>query len=152
MRFLKHILFLWIGSFAIFTSCNKDDRDDSPPVLSKVPIDFSMLDTAIVFGQELGSDKKSPALEYILGSPEVAVNAIASGYVETIVLNEGILDYEVRMTKQAIQLNKRTNGPDLAYCPLNYATLTFIENTQHSCPIGVLKMPLHPKNHCHLRF
>lgn len=26
-----------------------------------------------------------------------------------------------------IQLNKQTNGTDLAYCPLNYATSSFIE-------------------------
>ncbi|MDO6519411.1 peptidoglycan DD-metalloendopeptidase family protein [Zobellia uliginosa] len=88
---------LYLLVVTVFTSCGKDAVDTSPLVLSYVPIDFSKLESVVAFGEEINAEKKSPAIEYILLDANADIHAMASGYVEALVMNEGFADYEIRV-------------------------------------------------------
>lgn len=84
--------FLSIG----LESCNNDD-DPIRPTLEIPPVNLTNLNVVLIFGEELSPDQKNPAFEYIMSDPTDLVMATSSGRVETILLNNNVSDYEIRI-------------------------------------------------------
>lgn len=93
---MKHV---FVGFFTILTlfSCNNDDVNNEPPLLSVPPVALSEVHSTIAFGEALSASKKSPAIEYITNSNNVNVRSASLGKVEKIIMNDGVLDYEIHI-------------------------------------------------------
>lgn len=94
---LLHSL-LFLGAMCLL-ACQKEDNqtDDTPPILTVVPVNLAYLQNHIAFGEVLSSMVKSPAIEYIMDVADAPVSASASGTVVAVVKNEGYSDYEIRI-------------------------------------------------------
>jgi len=77
-----------------FINCSKK-IDETPPVLSVVPVDLSHLTDYIAFGGELSPNRYSPAFEYYLDNESAKVFSCCDGTVDRIMLNDNFPDYEV---------------------------------------------------------
>jgi hypothetical protein len=98
MKFHKYQIVPGILIIILITSgCKKNDEksDETPPVLSVMPVDISTVTSIIAFGDDLTPLQKNPAFEYRVNNSTVQVRSACKGYVEEIRLNDNFPDYEV---------------------------------------------------------
>ncbi|MCX6334753.1 MAG: hypothetical protein NT092_10705 [Bacteroidia bacterium] len=98
MKFYKYQIVPEILIILLIASgCKKNDEkyDETPPVLSVLPVDISTVTSIIAFGADLTPVQKNPAFEYIVNNSTVQVRSVCKGYIEEIRLNDNFPDYEV---------------------------------------------------------
>ncbi|MEX0274343.1 MAG: hypothetical protein AB3N16_08200 [Flavobacteriaceae bacterium] len=88
-----------VCALALLVSCSKEEgsKIEAKPTLLAPPIEMSAVTSFIAFGEELTPQQKNPALEYVANTSSLPVRAVCSGYIEKIVLNQHIADYEIRI-------------------------------------------------------
>jgi hypothetical protein len=98
MKFYKYQIVPWfLIIILIISGCKKNDEksDETPPVLSVLPVDISTVTSIIAFGADLTPAQKNPAFEYRVNNSTVQVRSACKGYIEEIRLNDNFPDYEV---------------------------------------------------------
>ena len=101
-------LLILVLLFFVAPACEKDEEsnvdlfwetenaDETPPVLSVLPLDLNTVTGLISFGSNL-PETKNPTLEYYTNSPDVVLKAVCGGTISTVALNSNpaVADYSI---------------------------------------------------------